>query len=47
MPTIADLVLAEKLKAILRDFNPDADEPQVQDAFDAIIALLDEEEEED
>jgi hypothetical protein len=48
MSTIADeIVLAEKIKAILRDFNPDADEPQVQDALDALIALLRDSDEEE
>jgi hypothetical protein len=44
MPTIADdPVLAEKVKAILREFHPDASESEVLDAFDALDALLAEE----
>src|SRR4029077_12018332 len=48
MPTLTDsLILAEKVKAVLREFNPEASESEVLDAVDALIALLPEEEEDD
>lgn len=40
-----DPLLTEQLKAILREFFPDAEEAAVQDAFDAIDALLHSDEE--
>jgi hypothetical protein len=44
MPTIADeMVLTEKIKAILREFHPEASESEVLDAFEALVALLEEE----
>jgi hypothetical protein len=44
MSTIADeIVLAEKIKTILREFHPEASESEVLDTFDALVALLEEE----
>jgi hypothetical protein len=48
MSTIADeMVLAEKIKAILREFHPEASESEVQDAFEALAALFEEEDDAD
>jgi hypothetical protein len=45
MPAIADeIVLAERIKAILREFHPEASESEVLDAFEALAALFEEEE---
>lgn len=44
MPAIADeIVLAERIKAILREFHPEASESEVLDAFKALAALFEEE----